>query len=146
MEFNEALPAIVALLMIGLLFYAAYSSITKNKFDDVKETIFSSDLHLSHGTVHKSKETNGFRYFLQYNLPNTETPLQTTDLDKPFNDTGSTKLEYKVYLGKDLDTMKYVGNLQREVTGFYILEHYDLEDYKKACVFLNTTQVSCLDI
>ncbi len=148
MERTQIAGGILILFMIGLLFWAAYKSL--NSFDtlEVPEVVtFNSDMHLSHGTVHKTKETDGqFRYFLQFNLPKTETPLQTTDLTKSFNDTGNTKLDYKVYIGKDLDSMKYIGNLEREVTGFYILEHYSKEDFKKVCVFLNTTQVSCLNI
>lgn len=146
MEQTQLYMAVLALFAIAFLLWTAYNSL--NKFDALKpeEVIFTSNSHLSHGTVHKSKETDQFRYFLQFNLPRTETPLQTTDLDKPFNDTGDTKLEYKVYIGQTLEDMKYIGNLQREVTGFYILDHYSKEDFKKVCVFLNTTQVSCLDI
>lgn len=148
MEQTQLYMAVIALFAIAFLLWTAYMSV--NKFDalEVPEVVtFNSDMHLSHGTVHKSKEIDDqFRYFLQFNLPKTETPLQTTDLTKSFNDTGDTKLEYKVYIGKGLDNMKYIGNLQREVTGFYILEHYSKEDFKKVCVFLNTTQVSCLNI
>lgn len=146
MEQQELFVGVLLLFTLAILLIIFYKPV--NRFDTLKpeEVIFNSDLHLSHGTVHKTKENDKFRYFLQYNLPRTETPLQTTDLDKPFNDTGDVKLEYKVYIGKDFDNMTYIGNLERELTGFYVLEYYSKEDFKKVCVFLNTTQVSCLNI
>jgi hypothetical protein len=100
---------------------------------------------LSHGTVQKYNNDGKFVYEFFFNLPDTSSAFQTTDLNKPFNtQTGDDK--YSVYMGFDKKKTEMVGDLQRRSDGVHYFTLTSVKDYKFACVTLGKTLVDCVKL
>lgn len=148
--------AIITLCFIIGTIWKMVSRTTREKFDpayvtdkptyiESVETITNNPEVLSNGYVQKHKEDGSYTYSLYFNLPSINSSFQNQNLDKQFNEPRPVE-KYKVSLGFDKDTMEYVGDLERQSTGYHILEMKSDKDYKRACVYIGKTLVSCVNI
>jgi hypothetical protein len=100
---------------------------------------------LSHGYVQKYEQNGTFYYELFFNLPEASSVFQTSDVNKPFNET-TKQSKYNVAMGTSDKYLKYVGDLERRGDGIHYLKVNTDKNYTQACVSLDNVLVNCLTI
>ena len=120
------------------------STIEKETYVKSVDTASKDPTVMSNGTVQKYKEDGEYTYNMFFNLPSLVSSFQTTNLDLPYNYTGS-ELEYIVKMGSSDSNLIKVGSLTRRQDGYYALEIKTKESYSKVCVYLNDTLVNCVN-
>jgi hypothetical protein len=111
---------------------------TKDIYIKSVEGLNTNPTQISNGAIQKYKNDDEYLYILNFNLPSVGSAFQTDNLDVPFNVTKPVE-KYRVLAG---NSMKFVGNLERQMSGVHYLEFNSKEDYKVIRVYLGTSLVS----
>lgn len=129
-------PVIFILLIIGFSIYLGFFKSKENfgKFEYNDQHIILQkkpcNSHLDSGSVYKYKyPDNNYMYMYKFNLPN---PIG--------GDYNKIQGKYKVFIGKDIDSLFEIGNLERFSDGWFYLNYKSDVDYKYSKIIFSVDE------